>query len=177
MLATFHALVRSARVAYPVPIAALVDGKCLGGAFELALACNFVIAAPDAVFACPEIKLGVFPPVLAALGPHRLGASWSRAPRAHGRKPRRRTARAHRFRHRDRRPTASTCASTRPRGSKGRFAQRSAFSLRQALAATRTSDGLAEIERQYLERLVPSLDGNEGIDAFLAKRPPAWRDA
>ncbi|MBZ5522125.1 MAG: enoyl-CoA hydratase/isomerase family protein, partial [Acidobacteriia bacterium] len=51
---------------YPVPVAALVEGRCLGGAFELALCCHFVFAARSAVFACPEIKLGVFPPVLAA---------------------------------------------------------------------------------------------------------------
>jgi cyclohexa-1,5-dienecarbonyl-CoA hydratase len=72
MLAGFHAMIRQV-AAYPVPIAALVEGSCLGGAFELILACHFVFAAPSAVLGCPEIKLGVFPPVLAAIGSHRLG--------------------------------------------------------------------------------------------------------
>ena len=56
MLAGFHAMIRQV-AAYPVPIAALVEGSCLGGAFELILACHFVFAAPSANFGCPEIKL------------------------------------------------------------------------------------------------------------------------
>lgn len=60
MLAVFHSLVRQV-ASYPVPVAALVQGRCLGGAFELVLCCHLVFATPTAVFACPEIKLGVIP--------------------------------------------------------------------------------------------------------------------
>ncbi|HZX64646.1 MAG TPA: enoyl-CoA hydratase/isomerase family protein, partial [Myxococcales bacterium] len=76
MLRSLARLVREI-ARYPVPIAALVEGHCLGGGFELALACHLVFASPEAQFGCPEIKLGVFPPVLAALGPWRLGGSLS----------------------------------------------------------------------------------------------------
>ena len=72
MLAGFHAMIRQI-ASYPAPIAALVEGSCLGGAFELILACHLVFAAPSAILGCPEVKLGVFPPVLAAIGAQRLG--------------------------------------------------------------------------------------------------------
>jgi enoyl-CoA hydratase/carnithine racemase len=45
----------------PLPVIAAVHGVCLGGGCELALACDFVIATPDAQFGQPEINLGVTP--------------------------------------------------------------------------------------------------------------------
>lgn len=43
------------------PIIAAIHGFCLGGGFEMALACDIRIAAPDAVFALPETGLGLIP--------------------------------------------------------------------------------------------------------------------
>lgn len=43
------------------PVIACIEGDCLGGGMELALACDIRIAAPDAVFGLPEIKLGIIP--------------------------------------------------------------------------------------------------------------------
>jgi enoyl-CoA hydratase/carnithine racemase len=43
------------------PIIAAVNGYCLGGGFEIALACDLRIAAEEARFALPEITLGFFP--------------------------------------------------------------------------------------------------------------------
>ena len=43
------------------PIIAAVSGFALGGGCELALLCDFVIASDDAQFGQPEIKLGVLP--------------------------------------------------------------------------------------------------------------------
>ncbi|WP_108262414.1 enoyl-CoA hydratase/isomerase family protein [Mangrovicoccus ximenensis] len=45
----------------PVPSVALVNGYAFGGGSELALACTFRIASPNAVFGLPEIKLGLIP--------------------------------------------------------------------------------------------------------------------
>lgn len=43
---------------YPLPLIAAVNGAAMGGGFELALACDLIIAAEDAVFALPEPKVG-----------------------------------------------------------------------------------------------------------------------
>ena len=43
------------------PVIAAVAGTCLGGGFELALACHYRIARPDAQIGQPEVKLGVLP--------------------------------------------------------------------------------------------------------------------
>lgn len=43
------------------PVIAAIRGLCLGGGFELALACHFRVAAEDARFGLPEIELGLAP--------------------------------------------------------------------------------------------------------------------
>lgn len=182
MLARFrHLVVRVA--SYPVPVAALVEGRCLGGAFELVLCCHFVLATPSASFACPEIKLGVFPPVLAALGPTRLGAARAEHLLLTGATLDAQGAVA----------AGLVTELAEPDEDLQELAERfyvnelsalSAFSLRQGVKAARQGagmPGLLEVaitaaEEQYVAELLPSRDANEGIEAFLAKRSPVWRD-
>jgi len=182
MLALFHELARDL-AAYPVPVAALVEGRCLGGAFELVLCCHLVFATPSARFGCPEIKLGVFPPVLAALGAARLGGAVTErmiltgdeldAQQAH-----------------DTGLTAALFDGDDPDQAlldwyRERLRPLSGFALRQAVKAARRGSGTLEaleapltaFEGQYLDEVVASHDGNEGIEAFLARRPPQWRNA
>lgn len=43
------------------PVLAAVNGAAMGGGLELALACDFIVASPSAVFAFPEVQLGIIP--------------------------------------------------------------------------------------------------------------------
>jgi enoyl-CoA hydratase len=45
----------------PLPVIAAVHGVCYGGGCELILACDFVLASPDAQFGQPEVNLGIMP--------------------------------------------------------------------------------------------------------------------
>ncbi|HEY2327294.1 MAG TPA: enoyl-CoA hydratase/isomerase family protein [Gaiellaceae bacterium] len=47
--------------AAPVPLVAAIQGYCLGGGLELALACDFRIATRDAQLGFPEVNLGLLP--------------------------------------------------------------------------------------------------------------------
>lgn len=44
-----------------VPVIAVVNGFCLGGGLELALACDFILASENAKFGLPEVGLGLIP--------------------------------------------------------------------------------------------------------------------
>ncbi len=182
MLATFHRLIRRL-AAYPVPVAALIEGHCLGGGFELTLPCHFLFATPDARLGCPEIKLGVFPPVLAAVGAWRMGAAAAERILLTG-KP---MSAAEAWRvglvtevfDAEADPEAALLAWYRET-----LRPLSAFALRQGTAALRRSGGfleqldraLAAAEEQYVREVLPSHDGDEGVEAFLARRAPDWRN-
>lgn len=165
-------------LAVPAPTAAIVRGRCLGGGFELALACDFVFAADDAVLGLPEIKLGVFPPAGAVLLPLRAG--YGRAAEAiltGEAKP----AGAWR--------DAGVVAWLAPVAELERrveewferaLASKSASALAQAALAVRRGVReaaerlLPALEREYLDRLMQTADAVEGLRAFLEKRPPVW---
>lgn len=182
MLRTFHRFVLDV-AEYPVPTAALVEGRCLGGAFELALCCTLVFATPTARFACPEIKLGVFPPVFAAVGARRLPGALAERLLLTGEEID--AAAAERCGLAVLLDGAAAPEAALLEWHAAHFAPLSAFALRQAVAASRRGSGVIDalgeslpaIESQYLREVVPSHDGNEGIDAFLARRAPAWEDA
>jgi cyclohexa-1,5-dienecarbonyl-CoA hydratase len=72
MIATFNRIFELTEK-IEVPIIAAVQGYCLGGGMELAIACDVIVAAEGAQFGQPEIKVGFFPPYAAIRLPHLVG--------------------------------------------------------------------------------------------------------
>src|ERR1700704_4428341 len=61
---------------FPAPVIARMPGWCLGGGLEFAAACYFRIAAHDARFGMPEVRVGIPSVIHAALLPRLIG--WGR---------------------------------------------------------------------------------------------------
>ena len=57
-LTGFNRLTREV-VAAPQPVIAAIDGVCVGGACELAAACDIRVASPGSRFGCPEVAIGL----------------------------------------------------------------------------------------------------------------------
>lgn len=62
----------------PVPVIARINGYCIGGALELAAACDLRVAADHARFGMPEVRLGIPSVIEAALLPRLMGAGRAR---------------------------------------------------------------------------------------------------
>jgi enoyl-CoA hydratase len=62
---------------FPAPVIARLPGWCLGGGLEVAAACDFRVAAHDAHFGMPEVRVGIPSVIHAALLPRLIG--WGRA--------------------------------------------------------------------------------------------------
>jgi cyclohexa-1,5-dienecarbonyl-CoA hydratase len=159
-----------------VPTVAVVRGACLGGGFELAAWCSFLFASPDASFGLPEIKLGVFPPLGSLILPWRLGGGRGLDLCVTGR-----TVDAHEALDWGLvREVVEDPAQAAARFVAENLLPRSASSLRFVERAARQGlvhaldAALPGIERLYLDELMQTPDANEGIAAFLEKRPPRW---
>lgn len=175
MLAALHGLVM-AMIEFPAPILVAVRGQCLGGGLEVAMAGSMIFAAPDAQLGQPEMKLGVFAPAASVLLPYRVNAAVAEDLLLSGRSVGAAEAREIGLVHTiadD--PTAAALAWF-----DAHLAGKSAASVRYALRAARLARieairaGLAAVEKLYLQGLMNTRDANEGLTAFLARRPPVW---
>ena len=72
MIATFNRIFELLEQ-IDVPVIAVVQGFCLGGGMELAIACDVIVADKGATFGQPEIKVGFFPPYAAIRLPLLIG--------------------------------------------------------------------------------------------------------
>ena len=175
MLGSLHGLIL-AMIDLPVPILVAVQGQCLGGGLEVALAGSRIFAAPDAQFGQPEMKLGVFAPAASVLLPYRLNQSDAEDLLFSGRSVGADVARANGLVD----ELAADPAAAALAYFEQHLAGKSAASLACALAAARGAmrgdvrRRLAEVEALYLDRLMKTRDANEGLAAFLAKRQPQW---
>ena len=75
-----RSLHRAARILVdvPVPVVAAIQGPCLGGALELALAADIRIASADAIFGLPEVRVGLPSVIEASLLPPTVGLGRAR---------------------------------------------------------------------------------------------------
>jgi cyclohexa-1,5-dienecarbonyl-CoA hydratase len=175
MLESFHAVLRRLDGLPQVAVAA-VDGPCLGGGFELALACDVVLATPRASFGLPEIDVGCFPPAAAVMLPRLVGKAAAElvfSGRRLGPDEAARLGLVTRI-------VEDLAAETE--SFLDLLSRKSAVALagaRQALrggSAGSFTEALARSETIYRERILSTDDAEEGVTAFLEKRPPRWRD-
>ena len=161
-----------------VVVLAAVRGRCLGGVLELASVCHRIVAAPGATLGQPEIALGVFAPLGSIVLPVRIGRAHAEDLCLTGRSlP---AAEAQRIGLVDEiadDPTAAALAWAR-----AHFSNRSASSLRLAVRAVRADltakirSELPALEKLYIDELMATGDAVEGLEAFLEKRAPRWRN-
>jgi len=171
----FHRWERIKRVRKP--LIAAVRGYALGGGCELAMTCDMIVAAEDAQFGQPEIKLGVMP---GAGGTQRLTRAIGKAKAMElvltGRNIGAREAEAHGL-------VTSVVPSdeTVPAALElaARIASMAPLAVLAAKAAVNRAEELSleaglEFERRNFYLLFATEDQREGMAAFGEKRPPRW---
>ncbi len=177
MLGKFHGLFRALDAA-AIPTMAVVRGRCLGGGLELAAWCTWVFASHDALFAQPEVRLAVFPPMASLLLPWRIGGGGAKDLCVSGRTWIATEAKTHGL---------VTEIADDPKAASEAFflehlAPRSAVALRHAERAARHAlsrtlrEDLPRLEKQYLTELMATHDAPEGIAAYMERRNPKWED-
>ncbi|NOZ07774.1 MAG: hypothetical protein GXO91_02715 [FCB group bacterium] len=179
MLPEFHRFIGEL-LACEIPTLARVTGCCLGGGFELVLACSFIFADDTAKFAVPEITLGVFPPPACILLPGRCGEAFAAEMILTGE-----------MFSGDRLLEKNVINVLSPADSLGadlgKFIEtsilpKSAAALRitnkavKTLSVGRYEDYIQKLETLYLKELMSTQDALEGLTAFLEKRSPKWKN-
>ena len=177
MLRALHGAMRRLRNLPALTVAA-VQGHYLGGGMELALTCDMVLATDDARFGNPEIELGCYPPVGAALYPSLIGEGRALDLLLTGRKLT--CEEAERMGLVTRRVPSGGLdeAVARLAGEITRFSAPVTRLTKRAVQASRNrsfDEALDEAERLYVEELCEVEDMTEGLQAFLEKRRPVWQ--
>src|SRR2546421_8431522 len=178
MLDSFHAIFRNIEQ-FARPTIAVIDGPALGGGCELVAACDVAIASERARFGQPEIKLGVFPPVAVVLLPQVIGDKRARELILTGELIE--AAEAVRVglvnyvvpSHQLQQKTAELLSKLRDLSAAALELAKKAMDIGRG----RSLDSeLQEVENIYLHELMKTHDATEGINAFIGKRKPVWRD-
>jgi cyclohexa-1,5-dienecarbonyl-CoA hydratase len=176
MIPKFHSIFRLLARTDKVTVAA-VQGHCLGGGLELASMCDLVVAADDAQFGQPEIKLGQLPPVGIILLPYLMGyrkaAELLLTGSSMGASQAQELGLVNRVVPREQ---LSRCLDQLL----GELTAQSGTALALTKQLLRRVQGLdferllSESEDYFLEKVAQTDDAKEGILAFLEKRAPNW---
>ena len=179
MLDAFHEVVLQL-MELPCPVVAAVNGAALGGGCELMLAADVVFAQAGAKIGQPEILLGVFPPVAAALLPRLIGRQRAMDLILSGRTLKAEEALAmalvsrvippNHFAEEVDEYVVGLASLSRP-------VLRLAKSTAQECSELPPLKAVQRAERRYLRDLMALEDPHEGLAAFLQKRSPVWKGA
>ena len=160
----------------PAPVIARIHGACLGGGVGLAVVCDIVIAAEDAMFGFTETKLGIVPAVISPFVLRKIGQSQARALFITGERfDAQRAARiglAHEIAAASD-LDAAVQAKIDELLTSGPQAVRAAKHIAKAVATLPPEDVPSWTARRTAERRA-SDEGQEGLRAFLEKRKPSW---
>ena len=174
MIPEFMETVRTIE-AFPLPVVVAVHGRCLGGALEVALAGDLIVAGERALLGVPEIALGVFPPAACVQLPRLAGARVAAEMIFSGNPI---TAHAALERGLLNRVVPDDRVTEQARELAASVARHSGAALRSAKSALRAGVSHAaqdaEVVRIYLEELMCTADAEEGLRSFVEKRQPQW---
>lgn len=179
MIGTFHSSIRRL-LAFDTPVIGAVNGAALGGGCELALACDVILASSRAKLGQPEIKLGVFPPVAAAILPRLVGRQRALDLILSGRVLRASEALDMGLVSQVAEPEEFESLVSTYVGDLASLSQPVLRLTKKAVVDgldLPATEALALAEEHYLGALMKLDDAHEGLAAFLEKREPVWRDA
>lgn len=176
MIEMFHRVIGQL-MDLPFPVLAAVNGAALGGGFELALACDVILAREGAKLGQPEIRLGVFPPAAAVLLPRLVGRQTAADLVLSGRVIESGEAvtlgLASRVFAEDEFDAAVEEYVVSMAALSGPVLRITKRALREGEVGT-AGDAIRRVERLYLDELMQMDDAHEGLAAFTEKRAPAW---
>jgi methylglutaconyl-CoA hydratase len=165
--------------ACPVPVIARVQGAALGGAMGLCAAADVVVATAGASFGFTEAKLGIIPAVISTFVLPKIGEGNARALFATGQRFDARRAEALGLVHEVVGDEAALDARVEELldelRSAGPLAARAAKALVRELRTLQPDEARRHAVR-HIAQLRTSAEGQEGLTAFVEKRPPRWRD-
>lgn len=178
LIEQYHRVVR-ALCDCPRPTIALVRGLALGAGNELAACCDFVLAAEKATFGQPEVKTGSLPSVAPLILPPLVGERRALAMILTGNVVNAKEAESigliHRALPEEQLPLAAEELLNTFRGFSIPVLSLAVQSMRAARIRELDSH-LREAESLYLNQLMDLEDSTEGLNAFLERRPPQWKN-
>jgi len=152
----------------PAPVVARVQGYALGGGSGLTCCCDVAVAAPDAVFGFSEVRLGIMPAVISPMVLERIGPSAARRYMVTGERIDAQTALRIGIVH----EVADDLDAAVQRVVDDILAG-GPIAVREAKRLVLEPGGEEDLLARASERRT-SDEGQEGLRAFLEKRPPGW---